>query len=156
GYTLVLTHAIRAHKETWEVTIRHFLIICNTSCSPYHVKELYSIENPNHGESALLNVDIMQAWCKDSWSSMEYVRAVKAFLLADIHHGACIDFSERRLVGIGHSMGAVTLYVHLPWSLIPYPPAIRILIQMLTTRIPWTSIILIEPSFSPMASLQNV
>ncbi|KAF8998966.1 Alpha/Beta hydrolase protein [Cyathus striatus] len=135
GYTLIMTHGIGAHKETWEVTIRHFLSICNTGRSPYRVKELYSIENPNHGESALLNADIIQAQCKDSWSTMEYVHALKAFLSADIHHGARVNFSERKLVGIGHSMGALTL----------------ILTQTLTTRIPWKSIIIIEPGFAPTA-----
>ncbi|KAF9011167.1 hypothetical protein BDQ17DRAFT_1405670 [Cyathus striatus] len=140
GYTLILTHAIGVHKETWEVTVRHLLGLCNTGRSPYRVKELYSIENPNHGESALLNVDIIQARCKDSWSVMEYVHALEAFLSAGIHRGARVDFSKRKLVGIGHSIGAVSL----------------ILTQTLTTRIPWTSTIIIEPAFSPNADFPGI
>jgi hypothetical protein len=42
----------------------------------------------------------------------EYGRVIHAFLTG-FGTGVDVDFSTRRLVGIGHSMGAVGLYVHL-------------------------------------------
>lgn len=46
----------------------------------------------------------------------KYAIGVHHFLLAGCHHGAKVDFSKRRLVGIGHSLGGVAMSV-LPFEL---------------------------------------
>lgn len=61
GYTLVFMHAIGLHKETWEVTIRHLFALSKVSWgSGLRIREVYCIESPNHGESAILNEEVLR------------------------------------------------------------------------------------------------
>jgi hypothetical protein len=56
GFTLVLLHAVGMHKETWEVTIERLFKLSNSSGNKVPViRDIFSIESPNHGESAVLN-----------------------------------------------------------------------------------------------------
>ena len=64
----------------------------------------------------------------------EYARSVHDFLTGQ-GKGIPVDFSSRKLVGIGHSMGAVALYVLSP----------------LSTQIPFTH----PSSFFPQNPLNN-
>jgi hypothetical protein len=50
-----------------------------------------------------------------SWE--EYARSIHA-LLSGLGHGINVDFRTRRLVGIGHSFGAVSMYVEIYCSTI--------------------------------------
>lgn len=56
GYTLILLHGTGAHKETWEPTIEHLFFGATSHSSPIY--EIWSIEDPTHGESGVLNEDI--------------------------------------------------------------------------------------------------
>lgn len=50
-----------------------------------------------------------------SWE--EYARGIHLFL-SGLYPGFNVDFTQRNLVGIGHSMGCIALYV-TPLSLFP-------------------------------------
>ncbi|KAL1660465.1 Alpha/beta hydrolase family-domain-containing protein [Schizophyllum commune] len=114
--TLILLHAIGFHKETWEPTVARLLRAAGPS-----VQEAWSIECPNHGESAVLNVG------KDgemkSMQSAGYAAAAHRF----ITHVS--DLQARPLIGIGHSVGALALTI-----LARIPPLL-----------PFTHLTLIEP-----------
>ncbi|RDB15645.1 Abhydrolase domain-containing protein mpaH [Hypsizygus marmoreus] len=136
GYTFVLLHAVGMHKETWETTIEHlFELSTGTSMiarSPFKIRDVFSIESPNHGESAVLNEVALKEHFGDSWPTRATAAAVHQFLTAGVTRGAKVDFTKRKLVGIGHSIGAAALF----------------LLRDETPRVQFESIIAIEPGIS--------
>ncbi|KAH9911586.1 Alpha/Beta hydrolase protein [Fomitopsis serialis] len=112
--TLILTHGTGYHKEQWEPTLEHLFESLAPSrageASPVKIRDVWAIDCPNHGDSAVLNEHTL-LWGYDnvlSWE--EYARAVHIFL-SGLGRGVDVDFSKRKLVGIGHSMGCIALYV---------------------------------------------
>ncbi|KIO27083.1 hypothetical protein M407DRAFT_23625 [Tulasnella calospora MUT 4182] len=108
--TFILTHASGMHKECWEPVLG--LIFEHQAANPRFVpriREAWSIDSPNHGEAAVLNEKILD----DTWTEVfpwdDYGRAVGQFLQAGTTRGARIDFTERKLWALGHSMGAVSM-----------------------------------------------
>ncbi|KAF8154566.1 alpha/beta-hydrolase [Crassisporium funariophilum] len=133
-YTLICMHAIGSHKESWEVTIRALLSMGRRARqSTYHIRDVYSIECPNHGESAVLNEDALNSLFKNRWPTREYTRAVHAFLTAGTSRGAKVDFQKHKLVAAGHCLGALSLFF----------------MHEMRPRVRIQSIIAIEPGFSP-------
>ncbi|PCH37587.1 alpha/beta-hydrolase [Wolfiporia cocos MD-104 SS10] len=104
--TLILTHGTGYHKEQWEPTIEH-LYEHLAGQSPVRVRDVWSIDCPNHGEAAVLNEQTLR-WGYHIFNWEEYARAVHIFLTGQ-GRGIDVDFSKRNLIGIGHSMGAVAL-----------------------------------------------
>ena len=49
----------------------------------------------------------------------DYTRAVNAFLTTGLENGANTDFTKRKLIGIGHSMGAAALYASYQAHIFP-------------------------------------
>ncbi|KAH7879247.1 uncharacterized protein C8R40DRAFT_1066357 [Lentinula edodes] len=97
GYTLILLHATGMHKETWEVFIEHLFDYSlrrvsrssNSTPAPSShdidrsgiwIEDVFSIESPNHGESAIVNEQVLKTTYEDRWSPSEYERAVHTFL----------------------------------------------------------------------------
>ncbi|KAJ7070751.1 Alpha/beta hydrolase fold-1 [Mycena amicta] len=115
-WTLLFLHAVSLHKETFQPVVAHLLAHCSS------IREVWSIENPNHGRSAHLNQELLETshykhYCMfasriqstakthfAAGSGLEYAQAVRSFL-ASTSHG--VDFSTRQLVGLAHS-GAVS------------------------------------------------
>jgi hypothetical protein len=56
--TLVFLHATSFHKETWEPTIDRLFHLASTS--RLKIREAWSIECPNHGQSGILNEKALQ------------------------------------------------------------------------------------------------
>ncbi len=125
GVTLIFTHGTGFHKEQWEPTIEELYRRAGVP-----IREVWAIDAPNHGDAALLNYETLkwgyQRVCEDTILTLgslldvtfisvrwgDYGRSVHAFLTG-LGTGVNVDFSKRRLVGIGHSMGAVALCVTL-------------------------------------------
>ncbi|PAV21569.1 alpha beta-hydrolase [Pyrrhoderma noxium] len=110
--SLIFCHAQGFFKEVWEPVIQRLLLHVNESSEVKDVlkiKEIYSIESPNHGESATLNEEALDKYYLDSWTVRDYTRAVNAFLTTGLENRANTDFTKRKLIGIGHSMGAAAL-----------------------------------------------
>ncbi|KAF5375299.1 hypothetical protein D9757_009665 [Collybiopsis confluens] len=63
------------------------------------------------GESAVLNEKELKKHYSKQWSPREYAKAAHIFLTAGVDKGARVDFSRRRLVGIGHSVGASAMFL---------------------------------------------
>lgn len=140
GFTLIFTHGLGFTKEVWEPIIERIFATENAKPGGLPIHEAWAIDAPNHGDAAALNAAILQSgaydlvcesfrrlsprrlsranvefWGKVSWDN--YVRTICLVLAGlgtftdDKTQPVEIDFTSRRLIGIGHSMGGVSLYV---------------------------------------------
>ncbi|KAK7030680.1 Abhydrolase domain-containing protein mpaH [Favolaschia claudopus] len=109
--TLILFHALGVHKETWEVTVSRLFDLCTSTSSQIKIRDVFSIESPNHGRSAEINADQIAKQGVDNWPG-EYAKATQRFLTATPSIGGSrVDFKSRNLVGICHSLGAAALFL---------------------------------------------
>ncbi|TRM66988.1 Alpha/beta hydrolase fold-1 [Schizophyllum amplum] len=121
--TLVWTHATGFHNEVSEPVIEDLYALHGL-----RIHDMWAIECPNHGASAALNERELQFGYEPVFGWSEYARAVHLVLTGQ-GTGVDVDFSKRRLVGIGQSMGAVALELSLTY----FP------------RIPYHALVLVEP-----------
>ncbi|KAF9475154.1 hypothetical protein BDN70DRAFT_884048 [Pholiota conissans] len=151
GVTLVLAHGNATHKETYSAMLSFlFDLTDSTRQHPPLIREAWSIECPNHGESAELNEqDIAAHYPQGGWNGWEYPQAMLAFMKS---RPDGIDFSERKLVAVGHSSGGSAivllqdLYPNLFSSYILLDPAIckaedapeRYNMERIITQYTWT------------------
>lgn len=139
GFTLILAHGTGFHKELWEPIIKR-IFSENTKSGGLRIRDAWAIDAPNHGDAATLNATLLKTgaydstcepfrrwpsrrppgvnielWDKVSWEN--YSRAINLVLaglgiLTDGRNRRTKpDFKSMRLIGIGHSMGAVSLWV---------------------------------------------
>ncbi|TFK67617.1 alpha/beta-hydrolase [Pluteus cervinus] len=107
--TLVFAHGTGFHKEQWEPAIDDLYSLLGDSGSErVRIREVWSIDAPNHGDAAVLNEKTLLFGYEPVFGWEEYARSIHAFL-AGLGIGVNTDFTKRKLVGIGHSMGAVSV-----------------------------------------------
>ncbi|KAJ7221415.1 Alpha/beta hydrolase fold-1 [Mycena pura] len=109
AFTLIFLHALLVHKETWEVTVARIFAHCGAR-GPVKIRDVFSIESPNHGRSSAVNAEALSKQMVTNWPR-EYGRATQRFLTAGPSAGAPVDFKSRKLIGISHSIGAVALFL---------------------------------------------
>lgn len=133
--TLILLHSAGFHKEMFEPTIAELFSLAgrggahHRSPAQIAIREAWAVECPTHGYSAVLNEDILRSpeW-DEKFCAEEYAKAAYAILtLPRSAGGAELDPIAHNFVGIGHSMGSVSMIY-------------------LAARIPVKSIFLIEPT----------
>lgn len=115
GFTLILVHGTGFHKELWEPVIER-IFSENAKPKGLRIRDAWAIDAPNHGDAAALNAALLKTGAYDSTFGWEnYSRAINLILtglgtFTDCRNRpARVDFASRRLIGIGHSMGAVSL-----------------------------------------------
>ncbi|GJJ14569.1 hypothetical protein Clacol_008834 [Clathrus columnatus] len=102
GFTAVFAHGTGFHKEQWEPTIHHLFKLSNTDKS-FLIREVWSVDCPNHGQSYILNEEIIaQSGYTLIFPWDEYTKALYWLLTQNKEY----DFSTHRLIAVGHSMGA--------------------------------------------------
>ncbi|KAI0061139.1 alpha/beta-hydrolase [Artomyces pyxidatus] len=130
--TLILAHGTSFHNEHWEPVIEDlYSIIVNASTTGIQnvkIRDAWAIECPNHGDSAILNEAALAADRTPVFSWVSYGKAIHA-VLSGQGKGLDVDFRTRNLVGVGHSMGAVSI----------------VLSRMNEPAIPWQRAVLVEP-----------
>ena len=62
--TLVCTHGVGYHKEQWEPTFEHLFELYGEGQKKQHgprnkIREIWAIDAPNHGDSAILNEEVL-------------------------------------------------------------------------------------------------
>ncbi|KAF9027237.1 hypothetical protein BDZ89DRAFT_952353 [Hymenopellis radicata] len=119
GLTLFLMHSTGFHKECWEPTLERVFSRASSG-----VREAWVLDCPNHGASAALNeVTLRRPEFYCNFTCEKYAFAARHFLAHDP------KFRRRRLVGIGHSLGGVSI-THL---------------HAIASEYNWASLILIDP-----------
>ncbi|TFY81118.1 hypothetical protein EWM64_g2896 [Hericium alpestre] len=130
--TLVLMHATGSHNESWEPVLEELYSVNGTASSiskySFKIREAWAIECPNHGSAAALNEEALRSRYQFVFPWADYARAVH-LVLTGFGKGIDVDFRSRRLVAVGHSMGAVA----------------AILARTYQPSISWSTAILIEP-----------
>ncbi|TFY73930.1 hypothetical protein EWM64_g10083 [Hericium alpestre] len=130
--TLVLMHATGSHNESWEPVLEELYSVNGTASSiskySFKIREAWAIECPNHGSAAALNEEALRSGYQSVFPWADYARAVH-LVLTGFGKGIDVDFRSRRLVAVGHSMGAVA----------------AILARTYQPSISWSAAILIEP-----------
>ncbi|KAJ7864788.1 Alpha/beta hydrolase fold-1 [Mycena olivaceomarginata] len=105
GFTLIFLHAMSLHKETFEPMLDHLL------ASSTRIRDVWSIDNPNHGRSSALNQKLLATPpYREYWSAAEYARGAYSFFSSPSHG---VDFSARRLIGLAHSSAVSALMMLL-------------------------------------------
>ncbi|KZT43145.1 hypothetical protein SISSUDRAFT_742783 [Sistotremastrum suecicum HHB10207 ss-3] len=108
--SLVFLHANGLFKETFEPVIDYLfkdsILLRSRSGESLVIDEAWSIECPNHGQSATLNADDIRRECGTNWPFREYSEAVHTFLRAK---PGGYDISGTNFVLIGHSFGAASI-----------------------------------------------
>ncbi|KAF8719049.1 hypothetical protein AX14_011527 [Amanita brunnescens Koide BX004] len=135
--TLILLHSTSFHKETWEPTLDQLFQLARRPGFGVKLREAWALDCPNHGEAVLYNENVLrQDEHAEVFTCQKYAHVVYSFLTAGINEGAQTDFGSRRLIGIGHSLGANAM----------------LLAQQYEPRMPFISLVIVEPMVSPQGS----
>ncbi|SJL10133.1 uncharacterized protein ARMOST_13517 [Armillaria ostoyae] len=127
--TLIFAHGTGFHKEQWEPTIEDLFSYIETR-GGLKIREVWSIDASNHGDAAILNEEVLQWGYEETFRWEEYARSIHALFMG-LGTGVDVDFTSRRLVGIGHSMGAVSLLLSLTFNPRPVFESL-ILVELMT------------------------
>ena len=58
--TLIFAHGTGFHKEQWEPTMDDLYALLDDNKGTVNVREMWSIDAPNHGDSAILNEETLK------------------------------------------------------------------------------------------------
>lgn len=106
GYTLVFLHATGMHKESWDVSIQRLFDMFDNNA--VKIREVISIESPNHGESAEVNESAIREHFGDQCMISVFKRSSVPCLTKCFraHQAACACspriFNRRRIPGCAH------------------------------------------------------
>ncbi|KAI6114692.1 hypothetical protein EV401DRAFT_1979891 [Pisolithus croceorrhizus] len=112
GLTLVLTHGLSSHKESYHPTVASLLRLNAAGICANWIREIWSIDMPNHGETAGLNraylEDRQERGRKEGWdgkcNTIDFSTYLNAFL-------SIPQLQGHRVVGIAHS-GSCAPWTH--------------------------------------------
>ncbi|KAJ7044999.1 hypothetical protein C8F04DRAFT_1249442 [Mycena alexandri] len=109
---LVFACGIALSQETWIPIIKELFRI-SSSTGARRIGSAWVVDRPNHGNSALVNSEVLKKYYSVQFPSLQYSTAIHTFLTSSI-----LSASERRnLVGIGHSGGGGSLIQALNYGL---------------------------------------
>ncbi|KAL5536392.1 hypothetical protein ACEPAF_214 [Sanghuangporus sanghuang] len=103
--TAFLAHGIGLHKELYEPFLDDLSRLQMEQTPSYCITEVWAIDCPNHGYSALLNEENLKLSNGRFTSPMDYVQC----FLALLDSGIVKDLESKQLVFVGHSAGATTV-----------------------------------------------
>ncbi|KZS87355.1 hypothetical protein SISNIDRAFT_303816 [Sistotremastrum niveocremeum HHB9708] len=108
--SLVLLHATGMYKEVFEPVIEVLFAEypsrkTDSGCLVV-IDEVWSIDCPNHGQSAALNRADIERASPSAWTIREYANAAHTFLRSK---PGGHDLSKRQLVLVGHSVGGSSI-----------------------------------------------
>ncbi|KAI9056778.1 alpha/beta-hydrolase [Trametes sanguinea] len=98
GYTLLFFHCAGSHKEAWEPTIESVLPVIDPAAGLPIVREAWSFDMQNHGESATWNLEALKT-LDHPLTVEDWADGFKAFIASGALDG-------HKLICVGHSLGA--------------------------------------------------
>ncbi|KAJ3552284.1 hypothetical protein NM688_g4227 [Phlebia brevispora] len=121
GLTLLCLHSIGSHKELWEPILENVFQSQETSHEKLpRIREIWSLDCPDHGDSALLNASI--EWPKESQFSLAWAEAVAYFRQTHLNGHRVVVISNS---GAAYaSVGSIRFLDH--WPTVPYEAFILI------------------------------
>jgi len=142
GSTLIFAHGTGFLKELWEPIIERVFATENAKPDGLRIHEAWTIDAPNHGDAAAINAALLQSGAYDLTFSWEnYARAIHLVLagLGTLTNSKTqpvkIDFTSRRLIGIAHSMGGVSLILaHMFYPVVKFDSLVFVEPMLTTTR----------------------
>ncbi|THU77938.1 hypothetical protein K435DRAFT_786453 [Dendrothele bispora CBS 962.96] len=135
--TLIFAHGTGFHKEHWAPCLEDLYALISEQQrqqgqegggQALEIREAWSIDAPNHGDAAVLNEKDLEWGFEPIFRWEDYGRVIHSFL-AGLGTGVDVDFTKHKLVGVGHSMGAIATLLSINF----FP------------SITFSSIILVEP-----------
>ncbi|KAI0772763.1 hypothetical protein BD413DRAFT_33589 [Trametes elegans] len=129
--TLVFTHGLTGSNATLVPLLEDLFALLRLS-GQVKIRDAWGIDLPNHGHAARLNERELMWGYNIVFPAEEYARAVH-LCLAGLGRGVDVDFSSRKLVGVGNCLGCIAL----------------VLSQTYQPALPYVSMILVEPALSP-------
>ncbi|KAG5642245.1 hypothetical protein DXG03_003348 [Asterophora parasitica] len=130
GLTLLFTHCIGSHKEQWGPTIERIFRQQQLKDETHRIREAWSFDWQNHGDSAVLNHEALIAR-PGGVSVYEWASALAAFVRSPRMKG-------HRIVVLGHSAGAGAIMLSttdFPLSEIPYAAIVLVEPAMITREL---------------------
>ncbi|KAI1789393.1 Alpha/beta hydrolase family-domain-containing protein [Ganoderma leucocontextum] len=97
GVTLVFAHCSSAHKEQWEPTISRLFDLSaasNTLLPQWRIREAWSLDAQNHGDSAVINQHALAE--RRAVSIQEYASMLHFFVTSKFADG-------KHIIAVGHS-----------------------------------------------------
>ncbi|KAN0076730.1 hypothetical protein V8E55_010585 [Tylopilus felleus] len=127
GLTLIITHGVSGHKEQYHTTITRLL--SHRDSATYDIREIWSIDFPNHSEAATLNRRLLDEYkakgarhkVDGTCTIMDIAAYLHAFLSLPRWRGHTV-------VGMGNS-GSCTIWVHTLTKFTPVYPYALILLE---------------------------
>lgn len=106
--TFVCSHGGGFSKEHWEPTLDYLYahLVGPQNRGGIKVREVWSVDAPNHGYAAVLNEEVLEWGYDRAYPWEDYARCIHAVICG---FGGGVDLRGRKLVGLGHSMGANAL-----------------------------------------------
>lgn len=123
GFTIIACHGLGQHKEQWEPILEGLFNMQAHRSSRLRVREAWVFDWQNHGESAVLNRNLIKDDV-DAAPLTLWGAAIAAFIRTGRVDG-------HRLVGLGYSAGCV---------------ALLLCTKYFTAKQPFSGLILIDPS----------
>jgi len=126
GVTLILTHGISGHKEQYHIAVTRLLSL--RDLATYDIREIWSIDFPNHGEAATLNRRLLDEHKANSVRQRVEGTCTTMDMAAYLHAFLSLPrFRGHNVVGMGHS-GSCAVWVYALTKFTPaYPNALILL-----------------------------
>jgi len=127
GLTLIITHSISGHKEQYHTAITRLLSLRERAT--YDIREIWTIDFPNHGEAAILNRRILEEYKANNFP--KGTNGTCTIMDCSAHLNSFLSlprFQGHTVVGMGYS-GSCTMWIHALTKFAPpkYPTALILL-----------------------------
>ncbi|KAF5372554.1 hypothetical protein D9758_005188 [Tetrapyrgos nigripes] len=118
-------------NETWIPVIEELYRLTDTDKSNIHIRSVWVIERPNHGDPGVWNSKVLKEHYSVLFRSLEYAEAIRVFMDSDFMSKE----EKQNLVAVGHSGGGGSIMQAL--ELGKYPPHALPIRSLICLEVPY-------------------